>query len=177
LGKPLAIPRGGYNIITQESFFILLSLIDNHPILHNNSNVPQQPEMECNHDTRLWENCNLNQHKETFFSPGQVLIGDSGFPKGQSCACVQKTTPWTNAMTEEKVSPAPCGAPGLQMELSLVETMKRIFGGFSGHRRRIRQMRVVPEGDAGANRTGGAPGWFGGCAAGGPEERGGRRGS
>ncbi|KNZ56553.1 hypothetical protein VP01_2378g4 [Puccinia sorghi] len=29
--------------MTQESFFSLLSLIKNHPILHNNSNVPQQP--------------------------------------------------------------------------------------------------------------------------------------
>ncbi|OAV85027.1 hypothetical protein PTTG_30857, partial [Puccinia triticina 1-1 BBBD Race 1] len=34
----------------------------------------------CSHDTRLWENCELNLQKTQFFSPGQYLIGDSGFP-------------------------------------------------------------------------------------------------
>ncbi|KNZ58773.1 uncharacterized protein VP01_1864g1 [Puccinia sorghi] len=33
----------------------------------------------CSHDTRLWDNCNLNLDQSLFFSQGQYLIGDSAW--------------------------------------------------------------------------------------------------
>ncbi|KNZ50573.1 hypothetical protein VP01_4341g1, partial [Puccinia sorghi] len=38
------------------------------------------------HDTQLWDNCELHQNKAQLFSPGQYLIGHSGF--GMECNLV-----------------------------------------------------------------------------------------
>ncbi|KNZ44706.1 hypothetical protein VP01_8908g1, partial [Puccinia sorghi] len=48
------------------------------------------------HDTALWDNCDLNLEINQFFSPGQYLIADSGFPAEKKFAlslpvCVTST--------------------------------------------------------------------------------------
>ncbi|PLW34807.1 hypothetical protein PCASD_12665 [Puccinia coronata f. sp. avenae] len=47
----------------------------------------------CSHNTRLWENCDLNLHKERFFSTGEYLIGDSGFPSESNLVPAFKKPP------------------------------------------------------------------------------------
>jgi hypothetical protein len=47
----------------------------------------------CSHDTRLWENCDLNLHKERFFLTGEYLIGDSGFPSESNLVPAFKKPP------------------------------------------------------------------------------------
>jgi hypothetical protein len=55
----------------------------------------------CCHDTRLWENSELNLKQRSLFSPGEYLIGDSGFPTSENLIPAFKRP---NAMTKEKNS-------------------------------------------------------------------------
>ncbi|KNZ64498.1 hypothetical protein VP01_10223g1, partial [Puccinia sorghi] len=83
----------------------------------------------CSHDSRLWDNCNLNLEINQFFSPGQYLIADSGFP-------TEKTL---NMFNQHLASLCVCNKhcigilkghfqslQGLRLELPSVEIMKRI---------------------------------------------------
>ncbi|KNZ51810.1 hypothetical protein VP01_37g4 [Puccinia sorghi] len=98
-----------------------------------------------NHNTRLWENSDLNLQERTLFSPGQYLLGDSGFltesnlvpafkkpPHGQ-IPCLRKK--FNQHLASLRVCNKHCIGilksqfqllRGLRLELMSVELMERI---------------------------------------------------
>jgi hypothetical protein len=139
--KPSIDPHEDY--YSQKGSYGLAKLVvcnDNKRIIYYLTGWPGY-----SHNTWLWDNCNLHLKESTCFSPGQYLIADSGFPTESNLVPAFKKPPhgpipqmkkkFNQHLASLRVCNEHCigifkgrfqSLQGLQMELTLIEAMKKI---------------------------------------------------